>query len=126
MGNLRKTVPAALVLAAAGLVMNAPQSAAAELGLGIVHAGGGFANGTGTGCGYLAIANTKIGDHVDFYDNGVWFAGVDRLPERSFAATWIPATPGSHTLSATNGSETATLTVQVGTGINLGSSCLVI
>ncbi|MFG1792321.1 hypothetical protein [Nocardia sp. NPDC049149] len=127
MGNLRKTVPVALVLAAAGLVMNAPQSVAATgISASVVYAGGGISNGIGTGCNYLAIANTNNGDHVAFYDNGVWFAGANRVPDKSFSATWIPATPGQHTILTTNGSESATVTLDVRPGINLGSSCAVI
>lgn len=124
---LRTSVPAA-VLAAAGLLMTAPQ-AAADIG---VYVTPGVGNGFGTGCTYWVTATGTASYYVAFYDNGEWFGGADQHPTPTSAATrWTPKTTGQHVISArqfTDGSvgEWAYTTVDVRTGINLGSACPVI
>ncbi|MFD0365478.1 hypothetical protein ACFQZZ_28920 [Nocardia sp. GCM10030253] len=126
MRNLRNSVSVGVALAAAGLVLNAPQ-ASAEIGVRVVIAGGGLSNGFGTGCGYQVVANGNTGAGMDFYDNGVWFAATEGSPSpKTHVATWIPATAGTHTILVTQNGDAKTVVHTVGTGINAGSSCLVI
>jgi hypothetical protein len=73
----------------------------------------------------VATGNTGAG--MSFYDNGVWFAASEGSPSpKTHTATWIPATPGTHTILVTQNEDAKTIDLTVGTGINAGSSCLVI
>ncbi|WP_282776855.1 MULTISPECIES: hypothetical protein [unclassified Nocardia] len=124
--NLRTLISTAIGLAAVGMVSTAPQ-AAAEIGARVVIAGGGLSNGFGTGCAYEVVATGDTGAGMDFYDNGVWFAATPAAPEpKTHVATWIPATPGTHTIRVTQNGAAKDIVLTVGTGINAGSSCLVI
>lgn len=126
MRNLRKSVSAAIVLAAAGLAFSAPQ-ASAEIGAQVMIAGGGLSNGFGTGCGYQVVANSTSGAGMNFYDNDVWFGATQGSPSpKTHVAKWTPATTGTHTIRITQNDDVKTIVLTVGTGINGGSSCLVI
>lgn len=126
MRNLRNAVPVVIALAAVGLGLNAPQ-ASAEIGTQIMIAGGGLSNGYGTGCQYSVVANSSSALGMDFYDNGVWFAASEgsQTPKTHHGA-WTPATTGTHVIVVTQGEDSKTIPVTVGTGINGGSSCLVL
>ncbi|MEU0539198.1 hypothetical protein [Nocardia sp. NPDC005978] len=126
MSNLRTSVSAAIALTAAGVALGAPQ-ASAEIGARVVIAGGGFSNGFGTGCTYSVIANGATGAGMDFYDNGVLFAATQGASEpKTHVVNWTPATTGTHAIQVTQNGDSKTIMLTVGTGINGGSSCLVI
>jgi hypothetical protein len=130
MGNLRNSFSVAIMLAAAGVALNAPQ-ASAEIGTQVVLAGGGLGNGYGTGCDYLVLTTGGSGARQDFYDNGVWFGTTEGIPTpgpnpKTHGAKWTPATTGTHTILITENQDSKTIVLTVGTGINGGSSCLVI
>ncbi|WP_156910451.1 hypothetical protein [Nocardia mangyaensis] len=126
MRSVRKFAAAAIAVAAAGLVVGAPQ-ASAEIGARVVIEGGGLSNGFGTGCAYTVAATANSGAGMDFYDNGVWFAATEGSSSpKTHTARWVPATPGTHTLLITQNGDAKTIVLTVGTGINAGSSCLVI
>ncbi|MFF2550885.1 hypothetical protein ACFVUS_07775 [Nocardia sp. NPDC058058] len=126
MRNLRNALPVTIALAAAGVALTAPQ-ASAEIGSQVIIAGGGLSNGYGTGCTYAVTANSASTAGMDFYDNGAWFAATQGSPTpKTHVANWTPATPGTHILQIVQNGDTKTIPLTVGTGINGGSSCLVI
>ncbi|WP_330184662.1 hypothetical protein OHB26_14340 [Nocardia sp. NBC_01503] len=126
MGNLFKSVPVAIALAAAGVALNTPQ-ASAEIGTSVIIAGGGLSNGFGTGCTYNVVANSTSWSGMNFFDNGVQFAATpDVSAPTTRTASWTPRTTGTHTLVVTQGEDSKTIVLTVGTGINGGSSCFVI
>jgi len=126
MRNLRNSVSVAIALAAAGVALNAPQ-ASAEIGVQVMIAGGGLSNGFGTGCSYEVVANGSTGAGMEFYDNGVLFAATQGSPTpKTHVARWAPATAGTHTILVDQNGDAKTVVLTVGTGINAGSSCLVI
>ncbi|MGV9414365.1 hypothetical protein ACWDOP_31065 [Nocardia sp. NPDC003693] len=126
MRNLRNSVSAAIALSAAGVVLGAPQ-ASAEIGARVVIAGGGLSNGFGTGCTYQVVATGNTGAGMEFFDNGVRFAATEGSDApKTHVANWIPATVGTHAIEVTQGGESKVIMLTVGTGINGGSSCLVI
>ncbi|MEV0294797.1 hypothetical protein [Nocardia sp. NPDC050710] len=126
MGKLRNSVPVAIVAAVAGLAMSAPQ-ASAEIGTQVLIAGGGLSNGYGTGCTYKVLANSKSPAGMKFYDNGVLFGSTPDGPDvKTHSADWTPQTPGTHTIQVVQAPDAKTIVLTVGTGINAGSSCLVI
>ncbi|GAB2508649.1 hypothetical protein [Nocardia heshunensis] len=124
--RLRHSIPVVVAFAAAGALLNAP-TASAEIGAQVLIAGGGFSNGFGTGCTYQVIANGTGPSGMTFYDNGTQFATTEGSPTpKTQTANWTPTTPGPHTLLITQADTTKTIALTVGTGINAGSSCLVI
>lgn len=126
MRSLRNSVSVAIALAAAGLAMSAPQ-ASAEIGTSVIIAGGGLSNGFGTGCTYSVVANSTSTLGMNFYDNGVWFAATQASSSpKTHTGAWTPATTGTHTIRVTQGEDAKDIVLTVGTGINGGSSCLVI
>ncbi|MEC3916017.1 hypothetical protein [Nocardia sp. CDC160] len=126
MSSLRNSASAAILLSAAGLILAAPQ-ASAEIGTQVLIAGGGLSNGFGTGCTYSVIANSSSGAGMNFFDNGVWFARTDDSPTpKTHVASWTPTTVGTHTILVTQNDDSKTIVLAVGTGINGGSSCLVL
>ncbi|GAB2653202.1 hypothetical protein [Nocardia goodfellowii] len=126
MSKLRNTAATAIAIAAAGLALAAPQ-ASAEIGTSVIIAGGGLSNGFGTGCTYNVIANSNNTARVDVSDNGVWIGASEGSPSpKTHTIKWTPATTGTHTLLVTQGADSKTIVLNVGTGINGGSSCLVI
>ncbi|GAB4585686.1 hypothetical protein [Nocardia sp. IFM 10818] len=125
MGNLRIAGSIAIGLAV-GVGFNAPQ-AAAEIGAQVMIAGGGLSNGFGTGCNYQVVANSSSGAGMNFYDNGVWFGATQGSSSpKTHVAPWTPATTGTHAILITQDGDSKTIMLTVGTGINAGSSCLVI
>ncbi|MEU7214341.1 hypothetical protein [Nocardia iowensis] len=88
----------------------------------------GSATNYGTGCTYQARATvTDVIEPVVFYDNGVAFA-VARPSGGVALVTWVPTTPGPHTISAVQAPDdtiVASLDLRVGTGMHLGYSCIV-
>lgn len=89
--------------------------------------GGGLSNGFGTGCSYEVVANGATGVGMEFYDNGVLFAATEGSPTpKTHVARWAPATAGTHTILVNQNGDAKTVVLTVGTGINAGSSCLVI
>ncbi|MEV6274322.1 hypothetical protein [Nocardia sp. NPDC051832] len=126
MSKLRNTASFAIAIAATGLALAAPQ-ASAEIGTSVIIAGGGLSNGYGTGCTYNVVANSNSTARIDVTDNGVWIGASEGSPSpKTHTIKWTPATPGTHTLLVTQGQDSKTIVLTVGTGINGGSSCLVI
>ncbi|RJO77603.1 hypothetical protein D5S18_07630 [Nocardia panacis] len=128
MRNLRKPVFAAIALGAAGLILGAPQ-ASAEIGSQVVMAGGGLSlpGGYGTGCTYQVLGNSSSHSGMNFYDNGVLFAATPGSPTpKTHSANWTPSTTGTHTILITQDDDSKTMVLNVGNGINGGSSCLVL
>jgi hypothetical protein len=129
--TLRRTGPIAVFAAvAAGLVLAAPQAAANTItNLTIAP---GLGNGYGTGCSYQVSATVQQDPaHVILLDNG-WEPRGGPSPVvsgTSITWTWTPATTGQHTLEARyiymGADVSRTVTVEVGTGQNLGSACVV-
>ncbi|MGW4352447.1 hypothetical protein ACWELJ_10190 [Nocardia sp. NPDC004582] len=127
---------AATVAAGTGalLLTMAPDAAAAGLGPVTVE-------GTklSAGCSYKVTSGDMVGGGssafnsmpVTFYDNGVLIGtarvGTTVLVGNPAKVSWTPATPGSHTLTATAGFDTAQtftldpVTVQVGPATTTGS-----
>ncbi|WP_194817024.1 hypothetical protein [Nocardia sp. XZ_19_385] len=126
MSKLRNTASVAFAIAAAGLALAAPQ-ASAEIGTSVIIAGGGLSNGYGTGCTYSVIANSNSTARLDVADNGVLIGSSEGSSSpKTHNVKWTPATPGTHTLLVTQGADSKNIVLTVGTGINGGSSCLVI
>ena len=126
MSTLRNTAATAIAVAAAGLILSAPQ-ASAEIGTSVIIAGGGLSNGYGTGCTYNVVANSNNTARLDVSDNGVWIgASEGSTGPKTHTVKWTPATTGTHTLLVTQGEDSKTIVLTVGTGINGGSSCLVV
>lgn len=88
----------------------------------------GFTTNYGDRCHYTLQADvTDPVAPVTFYDNGAPI-GV-AAPGGAYALFhWVPAYPGHHTLSATQGGQApiATLDLSVGTGIPIGYACMVV
>jgi hypothetical protein len=88
----------------------------------------GLGNGFGSGCGYelKAVSNNAL--RISLLDNG-WEirSGDKQVSGDTVTATWTPSTTGTHVLTAkeVNGDlAEMSITVEVGTGTNLGSACL--
>ncbi|MFE3192449.1 hypothetical protein ACFXHA_25795 [Nocardia sp. NPDC059240] len=124
--RLRHSIPAAVAVVATGAMLNAP-TASAEIGAQVVIAGGGLSNGFGTGCTYQVVANGTGPSGMTFSDNGIQFATTEGSPTpKTQTANWTPTTPGTHTILITQADTTKTIVLTVGTGVNAGSSCLVL
>ncbi|MGW0247482.1 hypothetical protein ACWDYH_12675 [Nocardia goodfellowii] len=88
----------------------------------------GSATNYGTGCTHTVQAFvTDPVAPVYFYDNGIPLATIE--PSGGVAILkWVPATPGTHTLSAVQVPDdrvTATIALRVGVGTHIGYSCIV-
>ncbi|MET7771779.1 hypothetical protein [Nocardia sp. NPDC005366] len=120
-------VGAAFVL---GALSQPPQAAAAVTRVGVLpDINYGPITDYGTGCSYTIEAFlTDAVTPVSLYDNGIPLATI--APTGGVAlATWIPTTRGAHTISAVQGPGgpiAPSVTVDVGVGIPLGTSCLVL
>ncbi|WP_182359789.1 hypothetical protein [Tomitella gaofuii] len=120
----------ALGVTATALVLTAPNASAHVQSLSVAP-GMGFgslgAGPYGTGCAYDVTAQAEHGNEVDFFDNGVYI-GSAWAPGSLGPVTisWTPASAGTHVLVADDGFQSATQTVEVGNGVNLGSVCLVL
>ncbi|WP_454195762.1 hypothetical protein [Nocardia sp. Marseille-Q1738] len=121
---------AAAVFGAAAVTMAAMPTAGATVTQVGMYPGinFGLATNYGTGCTYTARAVvTDVVAPVVFYDNGVPF-GVVRPSGGVALLTWVPATPGPHTVSAVqepDASLVASIDVTVGNGVHLGYACAV-
>ncbi|MBB5918693.1 hypothetical protein BJY24_007605 [Nocardia transvalensis] len=123
---------AAGAIAAAGFTLAAPQSAEAAVTqvAATPDMSVGVATNYGTGCNYtLRAVVDDPSAPVTFFDNG---APIGRIrPSGATALTqWVPATQGSHTLTAVQDGQpaerpVANLVLPVGTGAHLGYSCAV-
>ncbi len=98
------------------------------------------ANSYGTGCTYPVTITGDPGDQVvwvedQVYRNGSWdhaatgvFGPVSAVPGKpgKFTVSWTPNATGEHYLGAGHNQyrEGASVKVNVGTGLNLGSSCV--
>ncbi|MFD9615545.1 hypothetical protein ACFWWS_39940, partial [Streptomyces sp. NPDC059083] len=130
MSNLsRLPVPvAAFAAIAAGTVLAAPQASAHSIGSLTVEPG--LVTGFGTGSSYRVSATVDAdAERVIFIDNGWQIRGSTlQVSGNTASVRWTPTTTGVHVISAqfTVGDGAQKLTIiGVGTGIDLGSACLV-
>ncbi|WP_067689083.1 hypothetical protein [Nocardia jejuensis] len=118
-------VATALTASAAALLCTAPQASAAVTSVTVTSTSGGK---YGTGCPYKVTVKGTANESIWLYDS----ATSTFTPQQftldttgTSTSTWTPTSTGTHYVQAWsyNGSQWATL--EVGTGTNLGSSCLV-
>lgn len=131
MRKFRQTVPVVVLAAAAAGVIGTASPAAADVAVSVSP---GMSNGFGTGCTYevrAVVGNDSYSTR--FLDNGELIPGSDRsdayFPDRATAAQkWTPKTTGAHVITAEvrGTGEVVSITVDVRSGINLGSACVVI
>lgn len=126
-----RTITTATVFgtAIAALACTAPMANAVVTQVGVMpDSNYGLATNYGTDCPATAKAYVSdAAEPVSFYDNGVLF-GVVRPVGGIALLTWIPKTTGPHRLSAVqtpDGTPIATVDVRVGTGVPVGSGCVV-
>ncbi|NNH68775.1 hypothetical protein HLB23_02605 [Nocardia uniformis] len=116
---------AAVVLAAPGAtaqVWRVNVSAGSSIGLGISQ--------YGTGCPYTVTVEGRSGDTAWLYDVGAYGTFDPQTitigTNGRATSTWTPQTTGWHRIYADSYYGSAQSTdIQVGTGINLGSACVV-
>ncbi|WP_330229056.1 hypothetical protein OHA40_23565 [Nocardia sp. NBC_00508] len=126
---MRVRVAAAAVFGAAVTIGAMPAAGATVTQVGMYPGiNFGLATNYGTGCTYTARATvTDVVAPVVFYDNGVPFGVVS--PSGGVALiTWVPATPGRHTVSAVQEPDApfvASIDLEVGNGVHLGYACAV-
>ncbi|MEU0545132.1 hypothetical protein [Nocardia sp. NPDC005978] len=118
-------VATAFTATAAALLWSAPQASAYVTSVTVTSTSGGK---YGTGCSYKVTVKGSASENIWLYDSAA--AGFD--PQQlvldatgTGTSTWSPTSTGTHYVQAWsyNGSQWATL--EVGTGTNLGSACLV-
>ncbi|MET7773970.1 hypothetical protein [Nocardia sp. NPDC005366] len=122
---------AALGVVASVTASVAPPASATVTGIAIAP---GFAIGThryGTTCSYtVTVTVDNDSQPVFFYEEGQGPSGfAEAMPSGGVAtATWTPSSTNIHYIYAfqPNASAQARQTVDVGTGINLGSACVAI
>ncbi|MFE3262411.1 hypothetical protein ACFXPS_44125 [Nocardia sp. NPDC059091] len=119
---------AAFAAIAAGAVIAAPQASAHTISGLTVEPG--LGTGFGTGCSYQVSATVDAdAERVIFIDNGWQIRGSTlQVSGNTASIRWTPTTTGMHVISAqfTMGDSAQKLTtIGVGTGIDLGSACLV-
>ncbi|MEV0293773.1 hypothetical protein [Nocardia sp. NPDC050710] len=126
----RRAGAVATITAACAVLLDPPTAAATVTRIAVLpDINFGVHTNYGTGCSYTveAFLSDAVGS-VHFYDNGIPLATV--APSGGVAlATWVPATPGKHTISAgqaPDGHPTASVDIRVGSGVHLGYSCLVL
>lgn len=117
---------------AAAVILVAP-NATAQVWRVDVSAGSAIGLGTsqfGTGCSYTVTAEGRSGDSVWFYDLGAY--GTFNPQSTTVGSngrattTWTPQATGWHRIWADSYYGSAgSGDIQVGTGINLGSACVV-
>lgn len=109
------------------MVLNASIATAAVSDLDI-HLG--HSNGYGASCSYTVTATSTGNQQVMFSDDaGATFTPAALITPTGGAATvnWIPSALGTHTISASQEGSVKSMVVNVGSGINTGSSnCLVL
>ncbi|WP_327141040.1 hypothetical protein [Nocardia sp. NBC_01327] len=118
-------VATALAASAAALLCSAPQASAYVTSVTVTSSGGGK---YGTGCSYKVTVTGSANEYIWLYDSA-----TSTFDPQQFAldatgtatSTWTPSSTGTHYVQAWsyNGSQWAT--IEVGTGTNLGSACLV-
>ncbi|UGT42850.1 hypothetical protein LTV02_05455 [Nocardia yamanashiensis] len=128
--NRKPALTALLCAAAAALLWTAPgasayvTSVAVSSGSSINLGGGNY----GTNCSYTVTVNGSPNEYVWLYDSATATFGTQQFSLGSGGtgtSSWTPTSTGTHYIQAWtyNGSQWAV--VQVGTGINLGSACVV-
>lgn len=127
MFTLRRSAFAATALtaSAAALLCTAPHASAYVTSVTVSSTGGGK---YGTGCPYQVTIKGSANENVWLYDSAASSFAPQQLvldATGTSASTWTPSSTGTHYVQAWsyNGSQWATL--EVGTGTNLGSACLV-
>ncbi|RDI67906.1 hypothetical protein DFR76_102307 [Nocardia pseudobrasiliensis] len=122
-----------LLAAAAGLLIALAPAAAADVTSLTADPGlsWGPSSRYGTSCSYQLTAATNTGAKVSFYDftEAATFAPSNYVDSVNGVATvrWTPTRPGAHRIVAYQTSAGGPeITLQVGTGINAGSACLVL
>ncbi len=122
----------ALLGVAASVLVTAPDAAARVTGL---HASPGLSWGPtqqyGTNCTYTLTATVDDAAPVSFYDfdPSTVFSPSNYIQPVDGVATvqWTPTNPGWHRIVAYQTSEGGpAINLEVGTGINTGSACLVL
>ncbi|AYF75357.1 hypothetical protein D7D52_17455 [Nocardia yunnanensis] len=113
--------------AGAALVLAAPDAAAYVSGVSVAS-GTSIGGGYGTNCSYTVTVNGSPNEYVWLYDSASATFNPQQLSlgsGGSATSSWTPTSTGQHFVQAWsyNGSQWAQ--VSVGTGINLGSACLV-
>ncbi|MFE5286167.1 hypothetical protein ACFRAQ_14485 [Nocardia sp. NPDC056611] len=121
------SVFATCLAAAAALVLGAPDASAYVSSV-TIATGTSIGGGYGTNCAYTVTVNGSPNEYVWLYDS----ASATFSPQQfslgsggTATSSWTPTSTGTHYVQAWtyNGSQWATVTV--GTGINLGSACVV-
>ncbi|MFF2555154.1 hypothetical protein ACFVUS_29410 [Nocardia sp. NPDC058058] len=118
-------IATAVAASAAALLSTAPAASAYVTSVTVTSTSGGK---YGTGCSYKVTVKGSASESIWLYDSA-----ASTFSPQQFAldatgtstATWTPTATGTHYVQAWsyNGSQWAT--IEVGTGTNLGSSCLV-
>ncbi|WP_157556913.1 hypothetical protein [Nocardia acidivorans] len=119
-----------VVAAAAALVLAAPNASAYVSGV-TVSSGSSINLGSGnygTNCAYTITVNGSPNEYVWLYDSN----GSTLSPQQfslgsggTATSSWTPTSTGTHVIQAWSYNGSQWTTVQVGTGINLGSACVV-
>lgn len=127
--NIIKIGVGAVAVTAAGAMMFAPTAAADVT---VAPSAGGSSGTYGTGCPVTLTANVTAPDAipaaVTFLDNGAGIGIGTTDGAGNASVQWTPGTTGQHTIIARYGGfgPSAQTVVNVGTGINAGSSCIVL
>lgn len=125
---------AALGAGVALAVLSAPAASAEVTGVSVSPGMGFGATPYGTGCSYEIVAAVNDPNQPVYFrdqDNS-WASGAVPVSNNNAKVTWSPPTPGPHTIIAEQYLPYApyysvkSTMVQVGNGINLGSSCFVL
>ncbi len=133
MRKFRRSAGTATTLAAtaAAMLCFAPDASAYVSSVTIAGGGGSVDLGGGaygTNCSYTVTVQGSAGETVWMYDSN---SGASFSPQQfslgasgTATTTWTPTATGTHYVQAWsyNGSQWAT--VQVGTGVDLGSACV--
>ncbi|GAB2512773.1 hypothetical protein [Nocardia heshunensis] len=115
------------VAAGAALVLTAPDAGAYVTSV-TVATGSSIGGGYGTNCSYTVTVNGSPNEYVWLYDSASGSFNPQQFSLGSggtATSSWTPTATGQHYVQAWsyNGSQWALVTV--GTGINLGSACVV-
>lgn len=124
---------ASVAAVAAALVLVAP-SASAQVWRVDVSAGTSIGLGTsqyGSGCSYTVTVQGRPGDWAGFYDLGAYGTfspqSVTIGSDGRASTSWTPQASGWHQIYVDSYfGQASTSSFTVGTGINLGSACVVI
>ncbi|MFB8005029.1 hypothetical protein [Nocardia sp. NPDC056000] len=118
-------VATTLTAAAAALLCTAPQASASVTSVTVTSTSGGK---YGTGCSYKVTVKGTASESIWLYDS----ATSTFTPQQftldatgTSTSTWTPTVTGTHYVQAWSYNGSQWSTIEVGTGTNLGSSCLV-